>query len=797
MRMQTGLGRRSLAALLLSCVSAATGLSQPVIGKAPQTVSVNDPSLYSPWLGELRGRSLEIPLRATASSGLPVSYTLESFVLDGEHVELPALIEGDLLRVVRPGTYVVKATQPGGDYWGEASTEFSVRVNGEAVMARLSFDAADLSQVYDGSGKTVGVSVSPDTLEIEVTYDGSPDLPIDVGSYTVRARSADILLPGEIAATLEISIGKAPQTVSVTDPSLYSPWLGELRGRGLEIPLRATASSGLPVSYTLESFVLDGEHVELPALIEGDLLRVVRPGTYVVKATQPGGDYWGEASTEFPVRVNGEAVMARLSFDAADLSQVYDGSAKTVGVLASPDTLEIEVTYDGSPELPVDVGSYTVRARSTDILLPGEIAATLEITIGKAAQTVSVADPSLYSPWLGELRGRGLEIPLRATASSGLPVSYTLESFVLDGEHVELPALIEGDLLRVVRPGTYVVKATQPGGDYWGEASAEFSVRVNGEAVMARLSFEAADLSQVYDGSGKAVGVSASPDTLEIEVTYDGSPDLPVDVGSYTVRARSADILLPGEISATLEIAKAEAEVSIDAAGLVQEAGQLAPVAVATVPEGLAVEVAYGGSPDLPPFEAASIGEVAVTATVVDANYTGGATAVLTIVKAGQAITVPNVDVYNPWPIRIAGQPLEIPLLGSSGSGLEVEFSVDAANASVGGGVLTATQPGSYTVRADQAGDGRWAAASHGGVPGGGRGLGDPGDRAAGRRPGDRRRSPERGDRGSAQCPGGHPGGPGHRRRRLHAGADHPAGRGGPRDDRPAHAGRSGLLQGG
>ncbi len=829
------------------------------VGRAVQTVRISDASLYDPWLAELEGRVMSIPLRGTSSSGLPLQYSIASYVpVEGDSAPLTAQIEGELLKVVHPGTYHIVATQPGDGYWGEASAGFPVRVNG--VGQPVGIAISDLEHVYDGTPKGAAVSVEPGDLEIEITYNGSPDLPVDAGTYQVRVGSLNPVLPGSAEAVLAISkaqaavsidgplsqavgslvpvavstvpeglavdvtyggspdlpadeassvgevavsatvadsnyegsaqavlvVGRAAQTVRVTDPSLYDPWVAELEGRAISIPLRATSSTGLPVEFSIVSYAVDGqEEPILTGAVDGDVLVVAHPGVYTIRAFQAGDGYWAEASAEFPVVVGGVGQSATI--ELSDLEHVYDGSGKAAAVSVDPPDLEIQVTYDGSADLPVDAGSYRVSVASLNAVLPGSAEGTLTIAkapaaleihpatlsqavnelaplvvttepeglavavtydgspdlpaddassvgevsvvasidernymgsveavlvVGKAAQTVSVTDPSLYSPWLGELRGRGLEIPLRATASTGLPVSYTLESFVLDGEHVELPALIEGNLLKVVRPGTYVVKATQPGGDYWGEASTEFPVRVNGEAVMARLSFEAADLSQVYDGSGKTVGVSASPDTLEIEVTYDGSPDLPVDVGSYTVRARSADILIPGEISATLEIAKAEAEVSIDEAGLVQEANQLAPVAVTTVPEGLAVEVAYGGSPDLPPFDAASIGEVAVTATVVDANYTGAATAVLTIVKAGQAITVPNVDGYNPWPIRIAGQPLEIPLLGSSGSGLEVEFSVDAANASVGGGVLTATQPGSYTVRADQAGDGRWAAAS-------------------------------------------------------------------------------------
>ena len=119
------------------------------------------------------------------------------------------------------------------------------------------------------------------------------------------------------------------------------------------------------------------------------------------------------------------------------------------------------------------------------------------------------------------------------------------------------------------------------------------------------------------------------------------------------------------------------------------------------------MDVTYDGSAEVPQ----GVGSYAVVATVNEANYQGSASGTLVVEKKAQTITITDAAGYNPYPIRIAGAPIQIGLNATSESGLEIVFTVDAVNASVIGNILTVTQPGSYTVMANQAGDALWLAA--------------------------------------------------------------------------------------
>ena len=65
------------------------------------------------------------------------------------------------------------------------------------------------------------------------------------------------------------------------------------------------------------------------------------------------------------------------------------------------------------------------------------------------------------------------------------------------------------------------------------------------------------NLSQVADGSAKAVGVSTSPAGLVTVVTYDGSATAPSAVGSYAVSVTVQDADYSGSAEGTLTILEA------------------------------------------------------------------------------------------------------------------------------------------------------------------------------------------------------------------------------------------------
>jgi len=244
-------------------------------------------------------------------------------------------------------------------------------------------------------------------------------------------------------------------------------------------------------------------------------------------------------------------------------------------------------------------------------------------------------------------------------------------------------------------PGTYEVRAIVNDPNFEGFALG--TLTLNGEGTITL-----ANLSQTFTGNPISALVTTNPEGLPLNVTYNGRTELPVNAGTYEVRAIVSDPVFSGFAIDILVISPAEAVVSFDLASLDQPANNVTGATVTTDPAGLNVDILYGGSSTLP----SAIGSVDVLATVTDPNYIGTASAVFSVGKNSQTITTPVLPSFN-----IAGQPIQIGLFASSSIGLPVSFELVSGSGSLNGSILTVTQPGDVVVAAVQGGDDTFAAA--------------------------------------------------------------------------------------
>jgi hypothetical protein len=132
-------------------------------------------------------------LSATASSGLPVSFS----VMSG-----PATINGNTLSITGVGTVVVRASQMG-DYTflPAQSVDQSFIVAKAQANVQLSYP----NTTYDGTSKEAIVTTSPSNLEVITTYNSLLQAPSDIGSYNVIATVNDENYEGSSAGTLTIN----------------------------------------------------------------------------------------------------------------------------------------------------------------------------------------------------------------------------------------------------------------------------------------------------------------------------------------------------------------------------------------------------------------------------------------------------------------------------------------------------------------------------------------------------------------------------------------------------------------
>jgi endonuclease/exonuclease/phosphatase family metal-dependent hydrolase len=213
-------------------------------------------------------------------------------------------------------------------------------------------------------------------------------------------------------------------------------------------------------------------------------------------------------------------------------------------------------------------------------------------------------------------------VTLSATASSGLPVGFAVESG---------PASISGGTtLAFSGAGTVRIVASQPGDETYAAAP---NVTNTFAVTKATAGVALNNLAQTYNGEPRLATATTDPPGLAVAITYDGSGTAPVNAGSYAVAGTVNDAMYQGEASGTLIVAKAVAVVQLSNLSQAYD-GTPKSATVTTDPAGLNVAVTYDGQAQAP----TAVGSYAVAATLVEANYEGSAEGALTITD-GEAPT--------------------------------------------------------------------------------------------------------------------------------------------------------------
>ncbi|MDP7178842.1 MAG: MBG domain-containing protein, partial [Verrucomicrobiota bacterium] len=272
----------------------------------------------------------------------------------------------------------------------------------------------------------------------------------------------------------------------------------------------------------------------------------------------------------------------------------------------------------------------------------------------QAQQSQTISAPSINDVIYGVA-----PFSVAATSSSGLAVSYGVAG----------PAAVDTDgLLTALGKGSVSVFFFQNGSaDYYPAAPVVKSFTVNGASATVTL----ADATVAYTGTGQSLTPtqtdSAGNDLSEpYTVTYKNAAGAtvvsPTSVGVYTATAAiTSGSNYAGSDTGTLTITQAAATVTISGISHSHDGSQK-PVTVVTVPAGLTVTTTYTGGSFAPAAAVAEVlyvegdtlpdgkavgdvktaavaavtapstaGDYAVSVSVVDDNYSGSASATLTI----------------------------------------------------------------------------------------------------------------------------------------------------------------------
>jgi hypothetical protein len=468
---------------------------------------------------------------------------------------------------------------------------------------------------------------------------------------------------------------KANQTIT------FGPIANRTFGDGT-VTLGATANSGLAVTYAL---------ITGSGTISGNTLTITGAGPVTVRASQAGNDNYNAAQSveqSFNVtKANQTITFGPLSNRTFGEGPLTLGATASSGLPVSYSLLTGSGTLAGNTLTITGAGPVTVRASQ-----PGNdnynAAPTVEqsFTVAKANQTITFG--ALASVAFG-----GPPINLSATASSGLPITFSV---------VSGPATISGNTLTIATVGTVTIRASQVGNDNYNAAA---SVDQTFTVSKATPTISWPNPSAITYGtslSGAQLNATAS---VPGPISYSPSAGTTPNAGSHTITATLApnDPVNYNTATATvnLTVNKATPSVSWSNPASITYGTALSGTqlnATGSVPGNFAYSQTAGTILD------AGTHTLSVAFTPNDTvNFNNASTSVsITVSKADQTINFASL------PERRRGD--SFTLSASSSSGLSVSFSV-AGRATISGNTVTLTGPGTVTVTASQPGNANYNSA--------------------------------------------------------------------------------------
>lgn len=556
-----------------------------VIGKATQAITFD--ALPNRTFGDA-------PFDPTASStsSLPVTFS----VISG-----PATLTGNTLTLDGAGTVVIRASQA-----GDSNHLAAIPVDRTFTVAKASATIAldGLDVPYDGLPKPVLVSTQPSGLLVNVTYNGSPLPPHAPGSYSVSAVVDDPNHAGTASATLVLGnrgyttdlTGWFATTSSLTGAETSSPLWNpanaasglagsahaffpsiQLSGVGDALKLTGTVavvvnSNSRPVQNRGLWFRFGLFRNQTPlsppatpvttdwlgycGMVNSTAALYERTGTGAyassftgATARTPQTSLAGANSTQNSITLRFTETITRTA-TGVDVAFEAVNTATSATVMSysfsdtTPNNNGVLTGSQGTATSPVHSPTFSAAGFG----FSGEYIGTSNASAQFSNVQVSYSSPSpgtaqsiTFAPIADRAYG-GPSIALAATASSGLPVSYSV---------VSGPASLSGNNLAITGVGEVIVRASQGGNiDYLPAAAVEQSFTVSKAPATVTL----ASLSHVFDGSAKSATLATVPANLTVDLRYNGEQTAPFQIGSYEVTAVINDELYQGSASGTLVI---------------------------------------------------------------------------------------------------------------------------------------------------------------------------------------------------------------------------------------------------
>lgn len=334
-------------------------------------------------------------LSASSSASLPITYTSSNTTV--------ATVSGSTVTIVGPGTTTITASQAGdANYNAAASVSRTLTVNKLdqtitfGTLANKTFGDADFTVTANASSGLAVNYISSNTAVATVV--GNTITIISAGTTTITASqsgNATYNAAADVAQTL--TVNKLDQTI--TFGALDNKSFGDA-----SFTLNATASSGLPVSYTSSNTDV--------ATISGGTVTIVGAGTTTITATQVGNANYNAAP------VSTQSLTVGKASQSITFSAIAD---KTIG------DVSFSLTATANSSLPVTFSSTSNKISISGAQVTIQSAGRVTITAAQGGNSNYNAAPSVdrsfcinpAKPTIAVTNGNTAMPTLTSSASAG------------------------------------------------------------------------------------------------------------------------------------------------------------------------------------------------------------------------------------------------------------------------------------------------------------------------------------------------------------------------------------------
>jgi ribosomal protein S11 len=410
------------------------------VTKLPQTIT------FTPITGNEYALT-QLTLSAAASSGLPVTFSSTKTSI--------CSVSGNKLALLMRGTCIVHATQAGNSSYASATTAQSFAVlfaPQTASFTPVTGKQYALTQLTLNATASSGLPVtfSSTTPTICSVSGATLTMPL-LGTCIVHATQAGNSVYASRTVAQSFAVWGAIQTIS------FSPVAGTQHALTSQT-LSATSNVGLPVTFSSTTAAV--------CTVSGSKLSLLTAGTCVLHANQAGNTVYAPATIgqSFPV----SKAVQTVSFTPITGKQ-YPLTQLTLSATASSG---LAVTFSSTATTVCSVagGKLSLLTAGTCVLHANQAGNTVYAP-ATAAQSfaVSLLPQTIIFPAVGS-QTVGANATLAATATSGLPISYTSTTTAV--------CTVSGSTAAMVFAGTCVLHAAQAGSSIYASATTAQSFAV-------------------------------------------------------------------------------------------------------------------------------------------------------------------------------------------------------------------------------------------------------------------------------------------------------------------------------